>query len=72
MALSGECQNRLYNWKFESAQERLSEEEPTGAERELVKALARTFGNSGWFDGNMGTIVSAAVTSLIGDEDDGQ
>lgn len=54
---------RLKNWKFETAA-KYCEGQPK-AVVEIVKALAATFGNSGWFDGHLGTIVWATVESLM-------
>ena len=71
MALSEKCEDRLHNWKFEQAQEYLGDAEPTDRERELVDALAAVFGDSGWLDGELGVIVSAAVGTLIPDEQEG-
>lgn len=69
MALSEDCQGRLHNWKFEAAAKYLPDSDPTDHEHGLVNALAAVFGNSGWFDGRMGTIVSAAVSTLTGDRE---
>lgn len=71
MALHENAENRLYNWKFSQAltaaknQDRL----PTTDEILKLKALADTFGNCGWFDGTMATIIQMAVHDLIGDHD---
>jgi len=64
---------RLGNWKFTQAL-RLVEAE-NGQRLEMgsmlnseimdgIRALSRAFGNSGWFDGDLGTIVSFAEHSL--------
>lgn len=34
-------------------------------EHQILLALSETFGNCGWFDGAMGTIVGAAVAWLL-------
>jgi hypothetical protein len=69
--ISESVKDRLRNWKFLTAAGILDEETgepgmpvPTDAERETVGALARAFGNCGWFEGTMGDIVRAAVWSL--------
>lgn len=62
--LNTDCRNRLYNWKFYQAQS-LLDESATEHEEETVRALAATFGNCGWFDGCMGTIVGATVRHLV-------
>lgn len=67
--LSEDCQGRLDNWKFDQARDYL-DATATGDERELVEALAATFGNSGWFAGSMGVIVGAAVEYLIGKKEE--
>lgn len=68
MALSDGCKRRLYNWKFEQAYAKIREEKPTDRETYLLRALAKTYGNVGWFDGYMSEIVSAAVRELVGEE----
>ena len=53
---------RIENWKFDSALKYLDgEPEYTVA---LIQALARVFGDCGWFDGDMGLIVCAACDRL--------
>lgn len=70
MALTDECVNRLYNWKFEQAQRYLTDE-ATDHERHTVDALVRLFGNPGWgIGGDLGVLVRATVRDLIGDVDD--
>ena len=51
--------DRLENFKFEQALEYC---EPDDEWRELVEALATTFGNCGWLNGKMGVILDAAVS----------
>jgi hypothetical protein len=55
---------RLQNYKFASAASELTYD-ATKDERELVEALARMFGNVGWFDGDMATLVDCTVESLL-------
>lgn len=61
--LNGDLTGRLTNWKFESAL-RYLDDDVTKDEREVVTSLACVFGNIGYVDGEMGTIISAAVASL--------
>jgi hypothetical protein len=70
MALSEECADRLYNWKFEQALDYLGG--ATSGERQLVEALSATFGNSGWFGGSLGIIINAALRTLMPEEEDRQ
>lgn len=70
--LNDELVGRLYNWKFSQALGRLDGTEPDEVTN-TVRALAATFGDVGWFDADppgLGTVVSAAVASLIGYEVD--
>lgn len=58
--------SRLYNWKFEQANNVLIEE-PIKLERpefDLITSLALMFGNVGHFTGDMGTIINAALKSI--------
>lgn len=61
--ISDECFDRVVNWKFMSAEEHLTDE-ATAEERIVIETLARMFGNSGWFWGDMGTVVRRAIQSL--------
>lgn len=57
--------NRLANWKFnDAAKEILTHPEPEEIAN-VIHALSETFGNSGWFSGSMGEIVTAAVQWTI-------
>jgi hypothetical protein len=65
--LSEETIGRLENWKFASA-EAFMKAQPTPAtenEAVLVEALSVMLGNSGWFDGHLGTVVAYALDSFI-------
>ena len=64
--LTPDCKSRLRNWKFEQAAKYLTPE-ATGEERETVEALASLLGNSGWFFGNLGTLVDVVVETLMYD-----
>ena len=69
MALSKECESRIYNWKFSQAKEYVYVSGADTSERKLVGALATVFGDCGWFDdGCMSTIIAAAVSTLIAEE----
>jgi hypothetical protein len=61
-------ESRLYNWKFEQAL-RYLDGEPQET-KDVVEALARMFGNAGWFYGDMQVVVAAAVRSLGVEDDD--
>lgn len=71
MALDEDVQGRLYNWKFDSAQDMLDVSKATPQERQAIKALAETFGNVGYFGGTLAGVVQAAVYGLIGEYGDG-
>jgi hypothetical protein len=74
--LNMQLQSRLRNWKFSQAQTYI-DENVENWEKQLINSLASTFGNCGWMDGAMGTIINAAVWFLLPgtkqeDEDDGE
>lgn len=54
--------SRLFNYKFKSAQKYLEGEDEDVVE--VVNALADTFDNCGWIDGNMATIIQACVSKI--------
>lgn len=56
--------NRIENWKFSSAKAAL-DSDATEGERHLVEVLATQCGNSDWFDGALGELVSVAVAELL-------
>lgn len=58
--------SRLENYKFKDALQYLSGEDDEI--KDLVQALADTFGNVGWFFGTLETIVNAAVNSIKPEE----
>jgi hypothetical protein len=70
MALDEHTKDRLENWKFASAQTSLRDQSrvgfatPTEVELDTVNALSSVFGNCGWFDGDLGCVVRAAVMFL--------
>ncbi len=74
MSLSTAVQSRLYNWKFSSAHDHLMVhdlKDATEDEREAIAALARVFGNCGYFYGELASIVRGCVAWLLGQPLDG-
>jgi hypothetical protein len=67
VTLSRACMEHLYNWRFEEAYACINEEKPTEDERYLTRALAKTFGDVGWFGGSLAEIVTVSVKKLIGE-----
>lgn len=68
MVINENVASRLYNWKFDQAVSAMDGTE-TETERELIQALAYTFGNAGFgLAGSMGDIVYAAVSTLVPDD----
>lgn len=63
--LNDETKGRLYNCKFQKARLYL-DDKVTEEEHDVINALARTFGDVGWLDGNMDVLVSYIVSQLIG------
>lgn len=63
MALSEKVHNRLYNWKFTSAKEGLTDA-ATRQERALVESLATMLGNVGWFGGDLAVVVEVALEQI--------
>jgi hypothetical protein len=58
--------SRLINWKFESALKYVDEFGEDEEAREVLEALARLHGNSGWTQGDLALIISVAVDMLLG------
>ena len=54
--------SRLFNYKFRSAQQYIGGEDEEVVD--VVNALAETFGNCGWIDGKMATIIQACVARI--------
>lgn len=69
MALSEDVRNRLYNFKFTQAKDRLTEEEKQTPEGQVVEQLAARYENPGWFGGSEGYFIWA-VLALLGVEDE--
>jgi hypothetical protein len=57
-------ENRLFNWKFDSALKELPPDAPEEL-RDLVVALAEMYGNCGHFYGHMGVVVQAAINPYL-------
>ena len=61
--MSEDLKSRLANWKFKDA-EKLARSERDFIDRQdhmLIEALSNMLGNSGCFDGDLATIVEAAI-----------
>lgn len=62
-----DLRDRLLNWKFSQAAEHL-DKLPKGMVGEehanVIGALCRVFGNSGWLDGDLAVIVDFVVARL--------
>lgn len=65
--------SRVLNWKFQQAVRKFINlpgnvaEQPEVYDRlNVIRSLAATFGDCGWFDGEMGIIVGAAVNYILG------
>ena len=63
---SNKLRSRLINWKFKSAMiyKDVFEDDPEAME--VLVILDRMFGNSGWTDGDMATLIGVAVDMLLG------
>lgn len=61
--MNDKCKGRIVNWKFTQAMGYY--EGGDDNERILLRSLSETFGDCGWFDGNMGEIVGAVVQWLL-------
>ncbi len=66
--MNEKLENRLFNYKFDSACGHLEGEDDET--REVVEALAAAFGNPGWFDGHMSSIINAACKGIGANFDD--
>lgn len=60
--------SRLINWKFKSAMKYVSvfDKEGDNEARDVLEALSESYADTGWFSGNMATIVGVAVDMLLG------
>lgn len=61
-----DLRGRVHNWKFSSALLHLDGEAEDV--QITVQTLATMFGNVGWFEGTMATMVERAVNSLLQEE----
>ena len=55
---------RIYNWKFASAAGYLTGDLDADL-HDTVCALSEMFGNSGWFYGDMGTVINYVVNAML-------
>lgn len=61
--LNEKLHGRVFNWKFESALQYI-EGAKSFETKPIVEALAKCFGDLGWEDGLMATIIGAAVENI--------
>ena len=65
--MSEDLKSRLANWKFKDA-EKLARSERDflyPQDHMLIEALSNMLGNSGYFDGDLATIVGAAIDHCL-------
>jgi hypothetical protein len=60
--MNAQLYSRLAHWKFRQALAYVQDE--PAERREAVEALARLFGDVGWFDGDIGHVVRLALCAL--------
>ena len=60
--MNPQLRSRLENWKFNQALSHLEGE--SREVKDIVEALARSFGNCGWIEGDQGTIIGYALTAI--------
>jgi hypothetical protein len=70
MALDERTVNRLYNFKFVDAADRLAPDDHSPP-AEVVRQLAARYGNPGWFHGTEAAFVGA-VLRVLGVKFDGE
>lgn len=73
--ISEDVAGRLENYKFEQARTALNrmfdrDSAVPEEDRALIHALAASFGNPGWFDGHLATIIDAAIRPLCAPHND--
>ena len=63
--------SRLLNWKFSQARDILDSDGHSVAteDADIIKALDRLLGDSGWFGGDFGSIIGIAIDSLLPEEE---
>jgi len=59
-----ELKSRLHNWKFESAMGCIDSTKEADEVVNTVEALAKVFGNVGWFGGALAIIIGQALESI--------
>ena len=60
-------ESRLINWKFASALRLIKDgcnPSPTERTKQLVEALALSYGNVGWFEGAQAVIIAHALAGI--------
>lgn len=62
--ITEDCKNKLLNYKFKSAAEKLSSDDMSD-EAAVIKNLSDTFDNCGWINGSMGNLIQFIVNTLI-------
>jgi hypothetical protein len=63
-AMNDNLRSRLENWKFASATNYL-DDGCSPEDKDLILALSSMYGDCGWFDGNQGILIGAAVSLLL-------
>ena len=63
---SEKLRSRLINWKFSSAMIYADVFSDDPEAMEVLETLDRMFENTGWFDGDMATLIGVAVDMLLG------
>jgi len=64
-----ELRSRLLNWKFEQALNYIDDDTCFDVKK-TVETLARSFGDSGWFYGDIGFFIEQVLCSIGVEEDD--
>jgi hypothetical protein len=64
--------DRLENWKFNTAAAYIEGEDNQRSRlndelKEAIRLLSRLYGNSGWFEGDMGALVRVYVDKVVTD-----
>lgn len=61
--MNEKLKSRLENWKFKQALQYV-DDSVSEDEKNVIGTLARLFGDCGWLEGDVGTLISVAVRSL--------
>lgn len=56
--------NKLENWKFEDAYKLSKNLSLTSTQHGLIRCLATSYSNCGWFEGEAGKLIGSVVTIL--------